>query len=225
MYAKYISMKKKYFLLIVLAIAILFNFYYLFSSQYLNTMIKQLEHINADQEQVILNQQSYNEELISHMQLYRSMSEFHIDLNAEIRLEDGSIKCIKDISSQTMQLVFRFNEFTCQNCLFEEFRKLDSISNIIGHDKIIIMGAYKNDKDLHIVKRLNRVKLPIYNVKIGDINCPIDNYNVPYIFVIDKNYNANNIFIPLKGNDKQIDEYYRTIINLFQNTDNNLYNE
>jgi hypothetical protein len=222
MNAKYISMKKKYFLLIVFAVAILFNLYYMLSNQHLIAMVEQLEHKNAEQERVILNQQTYNEELISHMQLYRLMSEFRIDLNTKVRLEDGTTKCIKDISSNTMQLVFRFNEFTCQNCIFEEFSKLDSISNIIGKERIIVMGAYESDKDLNIVKRLNRVKLPIYNVKIGDINCPIDNYNVPYIFILDKNYNAKNIFIPLKGSDNQSDEYYRTIVNLFQNTDKDL---
>lgn len=222
---KYFSMGKKNFLLIVAVVVMLINIYHVICNQQLNNLKDHLEHRNVDLERAIQNQQSFNDELIIHMQLYRLMSEFQIDLNTKVRLENGTTKCIKDISSNTMQLVFRFNEFTCKSCLFEEFSKLDSISNIIGHNNIIILGAYESDKDLFIVKRLLRMKHHIYNVKMGDFDCSIDSCNVPYMFIMDKDYYANNIFIPLKVNNKLTDEYYKTIVNLFEETGKDLQKE
>lgn len=140
---------------------------------------------------------------------------FKIDKNLELVNEKQDSLSLCKIPFNDKKMVFRYNEFACSDCIHKEFSVLKKYEEAIGKDNIVIFASYHSIKDLYINKRVNRLDMDVYNLKLGTLDNEMDKYNIPYIFVYDKNYNVSNLFIPNKDSPKMTEIYLKNIVKLF----------
>ncbi len=126
---------------------------------------------------------------------------FNICPNFKLLTETGKEVLLSDLCGGNNKLIFRYNEFTCQTCIYREMLNLMTLSEKIGKSNIIVLASYKNKRDFIINKMANKIDLPIYNVPLKSFDNTIENFNIPYLFIIDKQFTAKNIFLP--DNDLQ----------------------
>ncbi|WP_147677886.1 redoxin domain-containing protein [Algibacter pacificus] len=113
------------------------------------------------------------------------------------------------------KLIFRFAEINCNVCIVNEFENIKKhINNYeLSPKDLIIISSYQNPNSLHIFKRLNKLnEFHIYNLKNNVLkNIELDSLNIPYFFVLDKNFIISNSFIPIKGANNRTSNYLKNI--------------
>lgn len=103
-------------------------------------------------------------------------------------------------------LVVRISQANCQVCI-EAVMPLLKESGI---QQIVILGDYTNKRFLRKMKELHEIDFRCF--KTGEsFHLPIDDLNIPYLFVTDKSLLVSNLFIPHKEMLEQT-ELYLSII-------------
>lgn len=77
------------------------------------------------------------------------------------------------------------------------------------------MASYTNERDLYSFKKSNKLDINIYNVNY--LGIPIEDMNVPYLFVLTENRIINSLFIPIKENTRLTKRYYKLILEKYYN--------
>ncbi|MCF8360972.1 MAG: hypothetical protein K9H26_19645 [Prolixibacteraceae bacterium] len=146
---------------------------------------------------------------------------FSISPTLKLTGENNSELRLSEITNSNYTLIFRYNEFTCSDCIYKEMGNLKELAKKIGTQNIIILASYKNQRDLYVTKRVNEINLPVYNIPHNSLDNIIDSYNIPYMFIIDKDLGPHNLFIPNRYFISSTEEYFRDILKYFQRTNSN----
>jgi hypothetical protein len=96
------------------------------------------------------------------------------------------------------KLVFRYSELNCMSCVDHLIPKIKKIAQVIGKKNIIIAATYHSIRDLYLFKRLNGVKMPVYKLPTSGFGLPIGKVNLPFLFVIDPQFQTKLLFVPDK---------------------------
>lgn len=120
------------------------------------------------------------------------------------------------LNNDNPKLVFFYSQLNCQVCVNTEIKKLKLFSEKIGKGNIIIISSYKNKKDYLIFKKIHNLNLKIYNIGLKNtLGLPLENYNVPFLFIANSKFRTQNIFVPFKGLPSISDMYYDFILNKY----------
>lgn len=104
--------------------------------------------------------------------------------------------CRVDSIVKSPLLVFRFNEFHCDNCIIsciEQIKTSRITDNIIG------LASYNNVRMLNIIKKKYNIPFPVYLMPINDQEMLSDlkeKSEYPYLFLLDTDFRANYLFSP-----------------------------
>jgi hypothetical protein len=100
-------------------------------------------------------------------------------------------------------LVFRFSGEACNVCIDFVINKLkNKFSDFAENDRILLIGSNIN----------NRVKEKYYGKRIitfcsENLNLPFEEYNTPFLFIIDRDRICKMMFVPEKGLPEFTDMY------------------
>ncbi|WP_147679226.1 hypothetical protein [Algibacter pacificus] len=118
--------------------------------------------------------------------------------------QDAKVK-LSSLVKDNNTLVFRFTELNCNLCYDAVFKVLEKFKN----EKILIISSFKTKRDFHLFKEdLNLGnKINIYNNSSFDFNKNLDNFHVPYFFILNQSMRLSNIFMPEKKDPNTIVKY------------------
>ncbi|MCQ2974602.1 MAG: hypothetical protein MJ211_07290 [Bacteroidales bacterium] len=89
---------------------------------------------------------------------------------------------------------------------------VNGFANELDKDQVLILSQYANNRDYHNYVRINRVKLPLYDVRDSIL---IDSVlEQPYMFVLDKDMVCNNFYVPYKETPNLVKQYLKMIKNV-----------
>lgn len=70
--------------------------------------------------------------LIANQNLLSQNSSFRINPNLQVLTEDGVKLLLSDVCDGNKKLIFRYNEFACSPCIFEEMGNINTLAQKIG---------------------------------------------------------------------------------------------
>lgn len=122
---------------------------------------------------------------------------------------------IKDV--QYPVLIYRYSDFMCSSCIFEDLSELELLLAKIGKDKILILPAGDDTRDNRIIYNNQLSKFNYFLLPNDSLVMPNDSNDMPqrYFALLDKNKKIRNIFFPKKDNVKLTQMYFSDIIKIF----------
>ncbi|MGV8139389.1 MAG: hypothetical protein AB2L20_29695 [Mangrovibacterium sp.] len=134
-------------------------------------------------------------------------------LSGQITLKDmvGNSLPLREKLEQSPILFFRFWGSNCQTCIDREIQRMVRHLTEVDPNKVIILVSGKDVNDLSYFKKVNRVKFEIFLVEKGDIKIPMEQYNIPYLFILSPSGFTNSVFIPERNENKLSEQYYSLI--------------
>lgn len=123
---------------------------------------------------------------------------------------------LSDIVSNSPKLIFYYSEKGCSACYEPFLYRLDSISNSIGIENIIVISDFSNHRSFTVATKNKFNNLNIYRTeeKIKIINDK--EYNYAYSFLIKSDMIANKVIITDKSNTNISNEYLNYMIEYFK---------
>lgn len=112
------------------------------------------------------------------------------------------------------KFVFVFSSLNCNSCVDFEISNIKSFSRLIGQDNIIILAQYESIRQLRAFLSTQDLTIPVYYVKNIPANV-LEEENLPFSFIINKNLTLEMIFIPIKEIYSHTEMYYKTIYKRF----------
>lgn len=136
-------------------------------------------------------------------------------LPGDVSLSDelGNKMTIDDLCRKGKKFIFRYSHLNCNVCVDVLIPELKALSENIGEDNLVFIASYLNDRDLHVFKRVNEIRTPIYNTE--SLPIPLEEENLPYCFVLNEDHSVTHLFIPRKEMLDQTEEYFTMIRDLF----------
>ena len=134
-----------------------------------------------------------------------------IKSDVELKDEDGKTVSLLKIAGQKPKLVFRYSELNCRVCIDAEVKWLKNKAKDIGSDNILILASYENPRNLYLFKRLHQLNIHVYNLLDSDLGLPIEKRNIPFLFVLDKNWTSDLLFVPEKTMPELSKSYYKIV--------------
>ena len=126
---------------------------------------------------------------------------------------------LADILSNRPKLIYYYSEKGCLGCYEPFLYKLDSLSNSIGSDNIIVISDFSNHRSF-MVSMNNKFKhLNIYRTKekLEIISNKENDY--AYAFLIESDMKAHKVIITDKSNTDFTSEYLNYMIEYFKHVD------
>lgn len=107
-------------------------------------------------------------------------------------------KKLSDYFSGNNKLVLRYNEDNCSSCIDHSLEALLEYKDAIGIDNILIIATVKNNRKLKaFIDKFENLNIQIINTD-SEINLPIEEYNIPYFFMMNKDLKIKMLFVPIK---------------------------
>lgn len=117
---------------------------------------------------------------------------------------------IKELFQKSQyKLVFFFSYLHCETCISSALTEIESMSNDIKSENLIIIGEFANKRAMQAYLANHSLKLPIYfkkdSVKLGIL----DDENMPFLCMMRKDLKINHILIPIKEVPNQLMTYLK----------------
>lgn len=117
------------------------------------------------------------------------------------------------LSKQQYIFVYRYHDTDCEACINSGIIKLKKLSQKIGKNKIIILVKTTSKRILQIARNTYNIDFPMFIV--DSLPMHLDQFNIPYYFILDQNMDVNNLFIPDKTIPVYTDKYMSEILHKY----------
>lgn len=128
--------------------------------------------------------------------------------------DEGNEIILGDISQGRRKFIFRYSYLNCNVCVDALIPMIKTLAQEIGDDNVIFIATYKNERNLHVFKRINQIRSQIYNIE--SLPIILDDINTPYCFVLEKDDTISHVFIPRKEMIDHAQDYFNVIGQLFR---------
>lgn len=117
-----------------------------------------------------------------------------IDKNLTFTTCSDKILTLNELINSSPILVFDFKHISCKTCFEDEMVRIINVSNEIGHDNVIFVSEFKNRREQYVLEKKYGIK--IFNIGEKQFGLPIENEYYPFIFIIDSNFIAKDVYVP-----------------------------
>lgn len=115
------------------------------------------------------------------------------------------------------KIVLRFTQNNCGSCVERELIHLKELAKSIGEENIVCLTSYSGINDLKIFKDSYTANFATYNVPFNTFyKNGYDTLNFPYVFLVDKNLQMSNFFIPAKEIPMLSKAYYTSMVSILK---------
>lgn len=128
--------------------------------------------------------------------------------NLELINENQQPIRLEELLDGQKKLVFRYSELNCHQCVDSAFKSLKSLVKEIGEEKVIILASYSRFRSLALFKRLNQLKMDVYNINEEALGIPLERSGIPFMFLLDKEYKTKFVFVPEKTMPQLTENYF-----------------
>lgn len=167
-----------------------------------NKYVKLLQYKDS----IILNQ-DFKQQQLDYIEsnLFSTIKNQNIDIKTKIKTYHIDTL----LNKQQHVVVYRYHDTDCESCIHFGMLKLKRLSEYIGNEKIIIFIKTSSKKTLLLSRNVYNINFPMFI--IDSLPVHLDQFNIPYLFVLDQNMQINNLFIPDKTIPKYTDKYLNEI--------------
>lgn len=161
----------------------------------------------------------YNKRIIKRESAYHMLKE-DIMLNYQnngLQLPFSEIEHQKNIDGHSLNdiisdktLVVRLSQQNCEVCV----NTLMSLLKKANIKNVVFLVNYEVQ---HFLENLKLYKVKGYFFKIGDLGIPIESMNLPYMFVLNKDYIVNKIYVPHDSMTDQTLSYLKYVQEYIEN--------
>lgn len=187
---------------ILLTILLAFDVYFMFSKQNSNCLSERINQKNIDIK-IFQNQVSkyYSNELLNIK-------------NCKLYLNNKPLILSNKFFDKPV-LVFRFSIFNCSECVHFALNKLkQNLHDFATNDRIILIY---DDNNMRVSESMFG-KMPYVTKERNIMGIPMENSNIPFMFILDTEMKVKHFFIPEKGMPELTDEYLSIIKTRYFNT-------
>lgn len=124
-------------------------------------------------------------------------------------------RTLQDIIGKSPKLVMKFSELCCMSCVNDIMEKLEVARDKIGPENIIVLTSYNGYRNFYIFYKKHSSRFTVYNVKDSQLGFRAENYTTPFLFTIDNQLKATNLFVPFKENPLSTVEYLYDMESVF----------
>lgn len=200
--------RKKYiYFVIIIFILALINTYITIRNKYTNNTIKN-ELVSLNKENIDLK---IDLDITKKNRNYESNFNGK-ELDKDLIVYDINNNKIKlgDIVNEN-KLILRYSNLNCNTCIEEQIKNINKYQDSIGIQKIILLTTYQNTVYMDRFRKINKVKIKIYN--LGEmLDKEINDIGFPYFFVLEENtMRINCTFIPQKDKNDLTNSYIENI--------------
>lgn len=107
-------------------------------------------------------------------------------------------------------LAVRFSELNCETCVQNIFTLLHKDSTIDAN-RIILLVDYKSEAFLRTFLRVNVITYPVFRYFSDKSVLNTDKMGSPYVFIVDRDGNLHDFFIPVKEDQERTISYLERI--------------
>jgi hypothetical protein len=114
---------------------------------------------------------------------------------------------LEDFVLNSPVLFLRFTEYSCHVCVEQALKKIQNMHSSFKTEKFAILASYENLRDLLLFKKNNNIDYPIFTIDTVSLSIPLETLNFPYFFILNKKFQATNLFYPLTSLPELTDNY------------------
>lgn len=134
-------------------------------------------------------------------------NELHPIKNSNLFLEKKHVQ-LNDIVSDSSLLVLRFSIFNCSACFNFALNKIrEHFEDFESNNRVILIY---DDENMRVHKNMFG-KMPYVTTDRNALSIPLEKSNIPFLFILDNEMKAKQIFVPEKGMPDLTDEYLSII--------------
>ena len=130
----------------------------------------------------------------------------------------GKHVSLSEVIGTNKKLIFRMAETHCEECVLQQWDMLINLANKIGADDIQVWADFANPRDLKFYAQTHKLPFQVYQLTSGRFSLPVEQFHIPYLFVISPKLDTNKLFFPRKETPGLSSEYYSIIAQLFSST-------
>ncbi|GHV19880.1 hypothetical protein FACS1894174_00650 [Bacteroidia bacterium] len=178
-----------------------------------------IQNDNLNKNKIVLNKNNdeinnlkYLLDLKDTLSLYQFyFDDFNVKEYLFSKIETDTINSeLKEHLNNLPKFIFYYSEIDCNSCVEDFVSIINEFKDKISEENMIYFSSYKNKDDMYMFKRINKIHVPIFNLRGHEIFQK--RLNVPFCFVIDKNGYSDCIYFPAKDNINVIRKYMNHII-------------
>lgn len=144
--------------------------------------------------------------------IWATMSEGEFISNLDLTDEQGKMTSLQSLLSDKYTLVLNYSELNCSSCVEKQIKLLDKAIDAIGTKNVLICASYTNSRELLLFKRMNQVKVPIFNLGTSGLGIKAEEANSPIFFVLSNDLKINNVFLPLEYDPDLTNSYLDQVL-------------
>lgn len=183
-------------MVLIIVVNVFINFKY-------RLLVKEKDVIAEEYSQLLLESTSLKKQSMS-----QQAAEWMDVSKIELLDMHGNVRNIASIfNNRKPILVYRFRETDCDACVQSTVLMLNRIAEEVPSENIVILCTYKNFRQFSAYQSTQSIR--VYN--IGDQCLDLDFQDQPYFFVLTRELNARNLFIPLKSDEGLTEDYLKLI--------------
>lgn len=114
---------------------------------------------------------------------------------------------LHEIVGNTPKLFLRFKETNCNVCIENELENLIKLASKVDTNNIILLGSFTNSR----ARWMRKSSFKIFNIGNQELGLSLDKENMPYYFILNKDFSAKSVFIPFKEFPGLTDKYFELI--------------
>ena len=127
--------------------------------------------------------------------------------------EKNDTVSISAIGEPDKTLFFYYSITNCTDCINREIERMKKSEITLGLN-IKVISDHRKTRDMHIFKEANNLPFSVYRMVEEQIDLPISSINIPFYFVLNKDYKTKFVYTPyLKENTEFTDRYLEVMHN------------
>ena len=157
-----------------------------------------------------------SQRLNTRMKLHRIL-----EIESESLLINPDLQLIHDVPRDTIflfnvigntpKLIIRYSNINWGMCNGIDQLNIRNIVEKIGKENILLLTPYSRLEDLILFKENNDISIPIYQFLNSRLFLPIESENIPFLFLVDKSFTTNMVFVPNRVDNIEFERYLNKV--------------
>jgi len=111
--------------------------------------------------------------------------------------------------------MIRYSNINWGMCNSRDFINIKKLTEKIGGEHIILITAPSRLEDVMTFKTTNNITIPVYQISDGRFPLPLEKENLPFLFIMDKQFLTKFVFIPDPATPSLLEHYVELVKDRF----------
>lgn len=191
-------------LVLVICILVSTNFFFLHKKKLAQTTLIQLAEQEGRKSMII-------DLLTGNMKMHYTYNERHLSDFDVVTPEKQRIK-LSSLLDDEYKVVFKYSSTNCSSCINSELEHIIKLSRHVPKNRIIVLGEFTNRRQFLASMKGHSIDFPVYQLETKAFGDLLEKENVPFFFLINKELQVQDLFIPMKELPDFTDLYYQAIL-------------